>query len=415
MKKILFIISLFSFSVQVLANVNSQVNDAIAHLGRGIQVGVQVSTLSGSSVYSYNAHSQLTPASTLKIYTAEAALLYLGPQYTFSTRLLSSSTLVKQGVLQGDLYLEYSGDPTLTVNHLNQMIRTLKTMGVNQIQGNVYSDGSAYDQNNIPAGWNKNDLLTCWSAPINAVMINANCMEYMVSQTIHSYPARPIGESIANPELYSLDVVRSLLQKNNIHLNGSVLSGSVIPGLKLIAVHNSAPLTKLVISMLKKSDDVIAETIFKKLGEVYSHQSGSWKNGEAAVKAIIKGQLHVDISDSVLIDGSGLSHYNVSSPDEFVAVLRAAFYNRATSKYFIEALPVGGIDGTLKSRLKSYFTHGKVFAKTGTISGVNCLSGYLKTKHHGVLVFSIMINGFHGAPTPYRHWIDKVLTEIAES
>lgn len=416
MKKIPYIVILLMFAFDVLASATTDVNRAIEHLGRGVKVGIQVSTLSGKSIYSYHANTQFTPASTLKIYTAEAALLSLGPQYTFPTRLYASSTAINHGVLRGNVYVEYSGDPTLTVDHLNQMIGVLKKMGVNQIEGNVYSDGSAYDQDTIPAGWNKNDLLSCWSAPINAAMINRNCMEYMVSQAIsRNHPARPLGESVENPGLYSLDVVKSLLQKNNIRLSGDVLPGHVTSGLRLIASHNSEPLYKLIIIMLKKSDDVIAETIFKKVGEEYFHKPGSWKNAEAAVKAIIATHLHANISSAVLIDGSGLSHYNLSSPTQFVSVLRAGFYHKTTSQYFIEALPVGGIDGTLKYRLKNYSTDGKVFAKTGTINGVSCLSGYLKTKHRGVLVFSIMINGFHGSPTPYRHWIDKVLTKIAEN
>lgn len=399
MKKIVFI-ALLSLAFQVFANMTSEVNDSINHLGKDVLVGIQVSTLSGDTVYAYHPSMQLVPASSLKIFPGEAALLYLGPQYTFSTNLFASSTAVSHGVLPGNVYLEYSGDPTLTIKDLNQLINTLKAKGVRQIQGNFYFDTFAYDQDDIPAGWNEADLNRCFSAPVNAVIIDRNCTA---------------SGTVKNPEQYSVTIIRELLRKNNISVAGNVLPGSVGSKAILISSHHSELLYEIVKRMLKKSDDLIAGALFKKLGEAYSHQSGSWQSGEAAVKSILSNQLHVDLSKAVLVDGSGLSHYNQVSPLQFVSVLRAAYYNRATNRYFVSALPVGGMDGTLKYRLKNYFVHGKVFAKTGSLTGVVSLSGYLETKRHGILVFSIILNSAHGSPETYRPWLDKVLTEIAES
>jgi len=401
MKKIILIgLLILSFQVFANANLNSEINDSVKHLNKDIVVGIQVSTLSGDTVYAYNATLPLVPGSSVKILPAEAALLYLGPQYTFPTNLYASSAVVNQGVLTGNVYLQYGGDPSLTNKDLNQLIKNLKTKGVRQIHGNFYIDNSAYDQDDIPPGWNEADLNRCFSAPIDAVVINHNCTVF---------------GTVKDPEQYSVTVVKGLLRKNGITLNGDFLAGKVNASSVLMASHHSLPLYALIKTMLKRSDDLMTAVLFKKLGQVASHQPGSWQNGAEAVKSILLNQLHVDLSSAVLIDGSGLSHYNQVSPAQFVSVLRAAYYNKATNRYFVPALPVGGVDGTLKYRLKNNAVHGKVFAKTGSLTGVVSLSGYLETKHRGILVFSIILNSSHGSPEMYRPWVDKVLTKIAAS
>lgn len=450
----------------LFASINSQLNAAVRHLNKSANVAMVVTTLSGKTVYSYHPGHILTPASNMKLYTAESALLFLKPQYQFETRLFVTSKIVKHHILQGDVYLDFSGDPTLTISKINTLFEALKQMGVEKINGNFYYDRLAYDQNDTAPGWNKGDLQYCFSAPINAAIINRNCMPYVISPgRRHGHRLRPrsanmkfsflhfnnqgitalnrrtcpilrtsvasnntinvngcmlvnshsiyLSNAIKTAKGFSVAVINNLLKKNDIRLTGSILPKQIDDSLQLVAYTNSKPLYQLIKTMLKRSDNIYAGTIFKKLGQRYSHESGSWLNASKAIKGILKDSESVDLDDAVLIDGSGLSHYNQSSPLQFAEMLQAAYRDKATSHFLMEALPIGGVDGTLKYRMRSHFMRGRVHAKTGSLKGVSSLSGYVRTQHQGTLVFSIIINGFTGSIRPYRTWQDKVLSIIA--
>ncbi len=119
--------------------------------------------------------------------------------------------------------------------------------------------------------------------------------------------------------------------------------------------------------MLKRSDNVIAGALFKKLGQLYTNRPGSWENGSLAVSQILANQAGVKTSGMRLMDGSGLSINNLATPAQFMQVLQFAYSNPKTSEHFISALPITGVDGTLKRRMGNIPR--RIRAKTGTISG----------------------------------------------
>src|SRR5437763_717446 len=125
-----------------------ELNRIIHSESRDVQVAVYVKSMKyGDALYSYNIHKPLTPASTLKVLTAEAALIYLGSGYRFSTQLLTDAKSIKKGVLQGNLYVVLSGDPSLTYDDLIDLLLALKLQHqIHAIAGNVYIDNTAYDQ-----------------------------------------------------------------------------------------------------------------------------------------------------------------------------------------------------------------------------------------------------------------------------
>ena len=190
----------------------------------------------------------------------------------------------------------------------------------------------------------------------------------------------------------------------------TVRSGTVISNgkdLKLIASHDSAPLSVLVVQMMKKSDNLIANSLFKTVGAHYSQTMASWQSSAAAEKDILT-KSGVDTQGMVIIDGSGLSRDNRVSPDQFSQVLLAAYRDPRIFQDYLQALPVGGMNGTLRNRLGSRDIIGKVKAKTGSMHGISSLSGYVETKNGKTLAFSIVVNGFVGALYPYRSMEDKL-------
>tara|TARA_R110000868_G_scaffold108769_9_gene296651 strand:+ start:480 stop:1967 length:1488 start_codon:yes stop_codon:yes gene_type:complete len=385
-------------------------------------IGVYVKSLkTGKTLYTRNIYQTFTPASIMKILTAEAALLYLGPDYRFSTQLLTDANGVKRGVLQGNLYIVLGGDPSLVYADLEELMTNLQSQGITAIEGDVYIDNTAYDERFYGPGWAGEDKGYCYGAPISASIINHNCvpMSRPASKKVGkkkrlSSSAR-FFSSIANgvvtdiPE-YNRTLFKNLLYRLSIDVYGRVTFGSSPKNLSLIAVHNSEPLPELIRAMLKKSDNVIAGAIFKKLGQLYSKKPGSWENGSLAVSRILAHQAGVNTKGMRLIDGSGLSVDNLATPSQFIQVLMFAYENEKTSEDFISSLPIAGVDGTLKNRMKNITR--KIRAKTGTISGVASLAGYATTRQKDQLAFVIMVNGNKGLNWRFKGMEDKIATAL---
>lgn len=448
-----------SYGSSQLAN---QLDYLVNSSSTGADIGVYVKSMKfRDSLYTHNIHQPLTPASTMKILTAEAALLYLGSGYRFSTQLLTDAQSVKNGVLQGNLYVVLSGDPSLTYNDLGDLISALQSHQIQAISGNVYIDNTAYDQRFYGPGWVWKDKNYCYAAPISASIINHNCVPFQVTpakvtgraaQVVTSpkyfYPtiknsvittsgksrssvrlSKQAGSSIALdgqmskgrhgygityvvtdiPD-YNRALFKSLLRQQGIKVYGTVTFGSAPAKLSVVNTHASKPLNELVTEMLKKSDNIIAGALFKKLGQLYFNQQGSWENGSLAVSKILAKNAHLDITGLRILDGSGLSPDNLATPSQMMQVLDFAYHHYPTSYDFISALPVAGVDGTLKHRM--YNIARKVRAKTGTISGVVSLTGYTVSADKEPLAFVIMINGNKGNGWRYKSLEDKIVTTL---
>lgn len=437
--------------------------NSIINVGRNTaDIAVYVKSMhDGEVLYGHQTNQPMTPASTMKILTAEAALIYLGPQYRFSTQLLTDAKLIKNGVLQGNLYIVLSGDPTLTYNDLVELMLTLRSQQINSIAGNVYIDNTAYDQRFYGPGWVNKDKNYCYAAPISASIINHNCLPLtlapskpgqaarvmtsskyfyptirnsVVTRSSHSCSIRLSKESgssisidgcmpkgrypwgisyvVADVPEYNRALFKNLLSRLSVTVYGNITFGSAPQQVLALGMHSSKLLPELIKEMLKKSDNVIAGALFKKLGQLYSHQPGSWENGSLAVSQILATQAGVNISGMRILDGSGLSPYNLATPAQMMQVLEFAYHHAPTKDHFVSSLPIAGVDGTLKHRMWNIAR--KVRAKTGTISGVVSLAGYTVSADNEPLAFVIMINGSKGMGWRYKGIEDKLVTALTK-
>lgn len=417
----------------------------------------------GQVLYARNTSEPLTPASTMKILTAGAALIYLGGDYRFSTQLLTDAKSVKNGVLQGNLYIVLSGDPTLTYDDLIELMSGLQSHQIQAISGNVYIDNTAYDQRFYGPGWVVKDKNYCYGAPISASIINKNCLPLkIVPSKVSGNPAqvttspnffypdirngvvttagrnRQCGLKLSTnpgstisldgcmskgnyawglsyvvtdvPE-YNRSLFKNLLARLDVDVYGNVTFGSAPDKLYVVNVHNSDPLRDLIHDMLKKSDNIIAASLFKKLGQLYTHQQGSWETGAQAVTQILSRYARVDVSGMKILDGSGLSPDNLATASQMMQLLDYAIHTPKISDDFYSALPIGGIDGTLKHRLGNIPR--RVHAKTGTISGVNSLAGYVTTRDNQTIGFVILVNGRKSLGWKYKAMEDKIVTALS--
>jgi serine-type D-Ala-D-Ala carboxypeptidase/endopeptidase (penicillin-binding protein 4) len=449
------------FAANPSNDLSYNISQALRTINPYTKVGITVKSMKyGDTLFARNDRNTFVPASTLKVMTAEAALLYLGPGYKFPTRLVTDAPNAARGALNGNLYLINSGDPTLTYADLSELVTQLKAQNINTIRGNVYIDNSAYDEVTTGPGWLWNDKKYCYGAPISASIINHNCLSFRVapgrsngsaatvitdprayfaniqsSVVTHARGSRTcyvrldgakggtvaisgclakgsgagVSTVINDIMQYDKSLIRDLLVRNGIQVEGVITAGTAKSQTKEIAHHDSKPLYQLITDMLKMSDNIIAGSLFKKIGELYYHRAGTWENGGNAVAQVLSKQAALDIWRMTLIDGSGLSRYNQVTPAQMLKVLEFAFHNNATNYAFISALPVAGIDGTLKRRMHNIAW--RVRAKTGTMQGVISLAGYAMSADKEPIAFVIMING-RGSVWQYRAMEDRIITYL---
>ena len=164
--------------------------------------------------------------------------------------------------------------------------------------------------------------------------------------------------------------------------------------------------------MMKKSDNLFAESMFYQLAASGGTKRASAKNGRQQVNKLIS-KLGFRDSDYYIADGSGLSLYNYVSPELEVAFLKYAYRNENIYIHLLPAMPVAGVDGTLASRMNSGFAHQNVKAKTGTVTGVSALTGYCTAANGHLLCFSIINMGIRKAATG-RRFQDRVCQALCE-
>ncbi|HLD17267.1 MAG TPA: D-alanyl-D-alanine carboxypeptidase/D-alanyl-D-alanine-endopeptidase [Coxiellaceae bacterium] len=438
----------------------SQINDLLEKQPYPIHVGIVVqSASSGKILYEKNSDQLFMPASVQKLLTAVSALSFLGPEYRYETLALADGP-IKEGVLNGNLVVKFSGDPLLSTHDLRDLI---KQTGLKKITGQVYIDN--YDYGSIPygAGWGWEDLSYAYAAPMNAIIIDNNSFvmdiipgelhkpaklqprlppdvikvnNYLITTTgketcpitiyssqhneydINGCLEKRLGVqhrelAIREPAIYARYTLMHVLRENGTQVNGDVVIHSVPPQATVIATHFSPPLRLLVKKMLKKSDNMIADSLLERLGAQYFKSRGTWINGSKAVKSILTHATGIDFSHNLIVDGAGLSRYNLLTPLQLSKVLDYGYKNQHITNELFEALPIAGKDGTLAYRMKNLLHHTDVRGKTGTMTGISALSGYIRTRDD-TLIYVIMMNDYVGKPKRYKHLQDEICKLLVE-
>ncbi|TCW43183.1 D-Ala-D-Ala peptidase C [Phytobacter diazotrophicus] len=406
----------------------------------------------------YHGKQMALPASTQKVITALAALLQLGPDFRFTTTLESKGT-VTDGVLKGDLIARFGGDPTLKRQNIRNMVAILKKSGVQKIEGNVLIDTSIFASHDKAPGWPWNDMTQCFSAPPAAAIVDRNCFSVSLYSAqkpgdlayirVASYypvnmfsqvrtlargssegqyceldvvpgdlnrftltgclPQRtdplPLAFAIQDGASYAGAIIKAELKDAGITYTGTLLRQTQVnePG-TVIASTQSAPLHDLLKIMLKKSDNMIADTVFRMIGHAHFGVPGTWRAGSDAVRQILRQQAGVDIGNTIIADGSGLSRHNLIAPATMMQVLQYIAQHDSELNY-ISMLPLAGYDGSLQYRagLHEAGVDGKVSAKTGSLQGVYNLAGFITTASGQRMAFVQYLSGYAVEPADQRN------------
>jgi serine-type D-Ala-D-Ala carboxypeptidase/endopeptidase (penicillin-binding protein 4) len=404
-------------------------------------IGVLVKSIdSGETLYEHNPTRPFIPASGEKLATIGASLHYLGPNYQFETRFLTDGTF-DGGVLDGNLYVYGTGDPSLTRKEMDFIVKNLSAAGLKEIRGNIVLDDTFFDdQLRGPASYD--DILKKGLPIQSALSYNFNLVELrarpsspgttaalhdegygyfdVLNRVTTATRGRPwlrvqklrrdrvlvqgrviqgdeeeqLGTFVApDPTTYFASALLGKLRENGILAPGEVYKDR-IEGKKLetLYVHRSARLVEVVAAMGKYSNNFTAEQLLKTLGAYRFGAPGSFEAGTRAVSEYLVG-LGFGKDDFRIEDGSGLSYDNHLSPAILVGVLQDLYNAPELRTDFICSLALGGVDGTLRHRFLNEAHMGRIMAKTGSLAGVSSLSGFAFSESHGPLVFSIVSNG----------------------
>ncbi len=392
----------------------------------GATVAMAIFDLEGDSlIYAHNYNRRLPPASTLKVITTFVAQKFFAPSTRFYTYLFKTGK---------NLIVFGGGDPLLDNYDLREMADALSSRKIRRIDTLFYDDGF-YTRDRYPYGWLWDDIEMTYAPPISPLVLNQGIIalhyrdtvkgnfHFMHIKTIDTTETRYeiLGDTILvygdfdrrrwfafpqrNPEELFLLSFRNALQRDSIKV-GAVGGYRKLPeSAYLVYSHPSPPIDTILRIMNEKSSNFIAEVILRNIG-AYAYGEGSWLNGLRMVKHILTLE-GVD-TNFLIVDGSGLSRYNMVSPSVFIDVYRAAYRNEKFFDRFLEALARPG-RGTLKRRFLGY--RGKLRAKTGSLRGVTSLTGVLDGRY----AFVFIGYGFSGKLSRYRKLQDKIMRTAFDS
>ena len=434
----------FGLSFNALAEVN--VAPLIANLPEGASTAVIAKNIDQNKIVAdYNGSTFMLPASTQKVFTAVAAKLVLGDEFKFDTALLTNGK-IQNGDLDGNLIVRFTGDPDLTSGQLYDLLAELKKQGVHKINGDLVLDTSVFSSHDRGLGWIWNDLTMCFNSPPSAANIDNNCFYaeldanqapgetvkinvpaqfpiqvfgqvYIADSNEAPYcqldvvvhdnnryqvkgclarQTKPFGLSFAvqDPDAYAAAIIQRQLKRLDIEFNGKVLQPQKMQQGQLLVQHFSKPLPDLLKKMMKKSDNQIADSLFRAVAYHYYKRPASFQLGTLAVKSILQKQ-GIKFGNSILADGSGLSRHNLVAPKTMLSVLEYIARNE-DKLHLMETFPIAGVDGTISGRggLINPPLVKNVIAKTGSLKGVYNLAGFMNNARGEKVAFVQFINGY---------------------
>ncbi len=422
-----------------------------------------VSLPSGRIVFEYNSATALVPASLVKLLTSYAAMKKLGPSFRFGTEALARGEPV-DGVIQGDIWIRGAGDPFFVSAKAQELAQAIKDRGIRQITGGVFTDdgffnpksehicldgdcvgtfnpvvsATAVDFNLVPLRLlvppKPGAVVTvdpAWAG--SYIKVNGRAVSAKKGDTlrVRSLGATGSGQEefqisgqaasrgprsreyrfhAADPAGLFAGAIRAALERSGIRVMGQAAGeGTTPPGAVTIARYESPPLSELVASMNKYSNNFMAEMLLKALGGHVSGPPGTSAKGVAVVKSAL---VDAGIPDRTgMIDcGSGLSRFCLVTPQSFCRLLASAFQDQQMGPAFISSLAVNAGEGTLRRRMRKPGL--TVQGKTGTLSDVVAFAGYVSGPSGNTHAAALMLNGVRDR-WKARQAIDAFLEEAA--
>ncbi len=416
-------------------------------------IGIKVvSLVTGEVLYDLNSRMLFNPASNEKLYTTSAALALLGEDFPLVTRVVLDTA-------SRTIWVKAYGDPILTTTDIDSIARMMSVLIPREKSWVLAGDVSYFDDIWWGEGWAWDDEPESYSMYISPLCLNGNAIVVRArpgqragdqvrvevepptkfvtvensaltvqdsaaqrllitrkwrerSNTISVSGEMPLHDtldkeqvSVWHPAWYALSVLSERLRASGITIDSLTMDTMRTDGPELLRF--SHRLDSVVTYLNKVSDNLSAEVLLKVLAAEKLGGPGSARAGISVVREFIAG-VGVDTTTLVMVDGSGLSRYNLLSPASTIQLLEGVYRQGDHFRSLLHSLPIAGVDGTIKNRMIGTPAEGNLRAKTGTLSTVTSLSGYVRTAENEPLAFSIMIQHAPLGVRPYQRIQDKI-------
>jgi serine-type D-Ala-D-Ala carboxypeptidase/endopeptidase (penicillin-binding protein 4) len=411
----------------------------------------------GTPVVALNAGKPMMPASTMKLVTTYSGLSILGPDYRWRTTAYADGAVDEQGVLHGNLYIQGTGDPKLVPEELIDLVDKIRKAGITGIDGALVLDKRFFDpstrdlppfDDDATAPYNvgpdpllyafKSLTFTLTPSPDGTVAIDVlpALSQLQVDNELHAtrgacvasetsatptvtpepngtvaalfsgdYPLRcgmrSINLAVLDHSQFFAGGFLALWQQTGGTFNGTTREGPVPAGARVVATHQSPVLSDIVRDINKFSNNVMARNLFLTIGAVKEKPPATPEKSAGTIRAFLNAAA-LPMPELALDNGSGLSR------DEHISALSLAdLLQRANAspvaQDFVESLPVAGVDGTMRNRLKSAPVLGNAHIKTGTLRDVRAIAGYVAGSDGVSYVVVSFINDAHAEAARAAH------------
>jgi serine-type D-Ala-D-Ala carboxypeptidase/endopeptidase (penicillin-binding protein 4) len=423
------------------------------------RVSAQIVSLDdGQVLYARDADAQLNPASNTKLVTSAAALLRLGPEFRFTTDVLTDRPIVRGRA--GILYVKGRGDPSITTERLQGLVADLWHRGLREASGLVLDD-TYFDREAWGPGWEQESSDKAYAAPVGPLSLNHNSVAIYIApgegknararvdlepqapgyfvvengvSTVRQGGRRRViahtfadGERarvavsgriaakadalvlyrrVSDPTFYFGHALKQLLQERGIRVSGRVRRGQAPESAVLVNSYDSPELAEIVRDMNKISSNFIAEMLVKTLGAELRGVPGTWAKGLAVTQDLL-AELGIQRGTYQLRNGSGLNDTNRFSAQQMTGLLVAVWKRFPVASEFVSSLGIAARDGTMRLRMEGTDAAGRLRAKTGTLDKVTALSGYVQALGGERFVFSLLVNDWSGRTTPVISSVDR--------
>ncbi|MEQ1721666.1 MAG: D-alanyl-D-alanine carboxypeptidase/D-alanyl-D-alanine-endopeptidase [Pseudobdellovibrio sp.] len=386
------------------------------------------------TVFGLNENSKKIPASISKILTSFAVLKKFPVGQRFYTKLFYDGK---------NLYLQGGGDPAFVSENLWYLVNEFTRSDIKEIKGNIIVDDSLFDKVRFDESRESKRVDRAYDSPVGAMSFNWNAVNIFVkpakvgqkaqvkidpdndyyelvnnANTVSGSPKKELVVSISNteklitvsgdvaqdmkekgifksvsdPDIWSGHNLLYFLEQRDIAVLGKVIAGKVPVGAELVATYESKNLSYILSDMNKFSNNFVAEMLTKNMAAVDVKSGASLRNGVLVIREELS-KIGIGTNEIHIVNPSGLTRDNSFSAGALNKVLTAVKNDFSIYPIFLDGLPIAGVDGTLKRRMKSSLAEGWVRAKTGYLDGVVSLAGYAGRRDGKVFTFSFLYNG----------------------
>lgn len=410
--------------------------------------------------YEVNSEKKMIPASITKIITAAAVLKNFPPGHKFKTQLLLNENFkINEGVYNGPIYLKGGGDPSFVSENMWFLVNYFSRLQINKIEGDIIVDDSLFDQVRFDESRQENRVDRAYDAPVGAMSFNWNSVNIFIRAeaqgkkpkvfldpdvplfTIENNAQTVSGDAnnlsveknnnkiiisgkiginakeavfyknVKEPDLWSGENLKLFLKHRGIEVTGNIKNKKVPENAVMVAEFESKPIEAILADMNKFSNNYVAEMLTKNLSLVKTPQ-GNLAEGVKYLNEYLKS-LKLSDDSYEIYNPSGLTRDNKISAKSMVKILESIHEDFKIFPEFVTSLPIAGVDGTLKKRMKGEPGERWVRAKTGYLTNVISLAGYAGLEDGQVYQFAFIFNG-KTDETKIKNTFDKILNILLQ-